>query len=212
MNTQTKFKTAAELRELYPQSSDAFEYYAVSTILPLTEAYEDLEKACEEVFQLRRIQGMTVAETMREIVKERDQLKAVYGVVCVHHNDAARQGMKCPICLEVENAKLKAQLEAERELRIMQLAGVSTASIQNTEASVKGRITSENPYYTTAYADTCRAIDREMKLRQQLTELQADKEKLASHIKSGHCFYADCLCENCVSVIKIIDSARKETK
>jgi septal ring factor EnvC (AmiA/AmiB activator) len=67
-----------------------------------------------------------------------------------------------------ECEKLRAQLIEERELRVMQLAAITTASLQNTEESLKERITSGNPYYSEAYAHACRAVDREMALRREL--------------------------------------------
>lgn len=63
-----------------------------------------------------------------------------------------------------------------REQHNMELAGISTASIQNTPSSIKGRITRDNPYWTVAYGDVCVAVDREMKLR---AELEAAKKELA---------------------------------
>jgi hypothetical protein len=71
--------------------------------------------------------------------------------------------------LSAENERLRAELENH----IMQLAAISTASIQNTEASAADRITAQNPYYSTAYADVCRAIDREMALRAELAKAEA---------------------------------------
>ncbi len=47
---------------------------------------------------------------------------------------------------------------------IMRLAAISTASIQNTETSVAERIGPGHPYYTVAYGDVCRAVDREMRI------------------------------------------------
>ena len=63
--------------------------------------------------------------------------------------------------LKLENAELK-------ELRIMNLAGISTASFQNTRESTKERITKDNPYWTAAYDDVCRTVDREINLRESL--------------------------------------------
>lgn len=65
---------------------------------------------------------------------------------------------------------LRAQLSAERELRLMQLAACSTTAIQNTASSVADRIGADNPYYTVAYGDVCTAVDREMALREQLAQ------------------------------------------
>jgi hypothetical protein len=55
-----------------------------------------------------------------------------------------------------------------QELHTMQLAAIMTASIQNTDNTIKNRISRDSPYWTQAYADVCRAVDREMKLRKAL--------------------------------------------
>jgi hypothetical protein len=60
-----------------------------------------------------------------------------------------------------------------REFVTMQLAAISTAAIQNTEETKKHRITRESPYWTVAYADTCAAVDREMKHRGEAELLRA---------------------------------------
>lgn len=62
------------------------------------------------------------------------------------------------------------QLRAENENHVMQLAAIMTASMQNTESTVKDRIDRSNPYWTVAYQDVCTAVDREMKLRAELAE------------------------------------------
>ena len=71
------------------------------------------------------------------------------------------------VLMTTENAALKKEVEEERELHSMQLAAISTASIQNTETTIKDRITPSNPYSSTAYFDVCKAIDREINLRTQ---------------------------------------------
>lgn len=92
----------------------------------------------------------------------------------------------CPTCAEEEArsllheiANLRARCERlERrlaeveELHLMQLAGISTATFQNTKTSIKDRIGPDNPYYTVAYGDVCRAIDREMEWRAKADQLQ----------------------------------------
>ena len=74
--------------------------------------------------------------------------------------------------LKREAQEKDAALAEERELRIMQLAAISTASIQNTETTIKDRIDPENPYYSMAYGDTCRAVDREMEHRAEIERLK----------------------------------------
>lgn len=77
--------------------------------------------------------------------------------------------------LRADNARLVGELKELQELHNMQLAGISTASLQNTESTVKDRINRDNPYWTVAYGDVCVAVDREMKHR---NDLQRHKDAL----------------------------------
>ena len=61
--------------------------------------------------------------------------------------------------------QLETELNEARESEIMKLAAISTASLQNSEKTVKDRISADNPYYSTAYQDVCDAVDREITLR-----------------------------------------------
>lgn len=60
----------------------------------------------------------------------------------------------------------------QEETHTMQLAAISTASMQNTESTVKDRIGNDNPYWSVAYEDTCKAVDREMRHRDKAKELR----------------------------------------
>lgn len=71
--------------------------------------------------------------------------------------------------LERENAEL-------RERHLLQLAAISTATLQNTVSARADRITPDNPYYTVAYGDVCRAVDREMELRAAVFDLAVTVE------------------------------------
>lgn len=66
---------------------------------------------------------------------------------------------------------LEKQIKESTELHNMQLVAVMTASMQNTRNSIKDRIGKANPYWSQAYADTCTAVDREIKLREELSAL-----------------------------------------
>lgn len=46
----------------------------------------------------------------------------------------------------------------------MQLVAIMTATLQNTESTIKERLPKDHEYWTVAYGDVCRAIDREMEL------------------------------------------------
>mgnify|MGYP001571697844 FL=1 len=78
----------------------------------------------------------------------------------------------CQICGRVTHCsdctKLRAELEELKELNTMQLTGILTAVMQNTVDSSKERIAAGNPYWTVAYGEVCRAVDREIKLRAEL--------------------------------------------
>jgi hypothetical protein len=70
------------------------------------------------------------------------------------------------------------------ELHTMKLAAIMTASIQNTEESIKGRIGRDNPYWTVAYDDVCKAVDREMGLRREVEFLRLElKEARAEQVR-----------------------------
>jgi hypothetical protein len=53
-------------------------------------------------------------------------------------------------------------LEEEKELRLMQLAAISTAAMCNTRETMKSHtIDFPNPYCTVAYKDVVKAIERD---------------------------------------------------
>jgi hypothetical protein len=65
------------------------------------------------------------------------------------------------------------ELRAKIELLDMQAAACMTACFQNTEQSSRARIDRSNPYWTQAYDDVCKTVDREMKHRNEAALLQA---------------------------------------
>jgi GTPase Era involved in 16S rRNA processing len=75
--------------------------------------------------------------------------------------------------LNEENKKLKSELEAAKELHNMQLAAISTASIQNTSETIADRINKDSPYWSWSYRDTCVAVDREMRERARAEAAEA---------------------------------------
>lgn len=108
---------------------------------------------------------MSIEEMWEEIEKlraERDELRRIVGL---------HQPQLCDE-IRLERDKLLAEVERLRELHTMQLAGIMTASMQNTDSTVKDRIDRSNPYWTQAYEDVCAAVDREMKLRAEVERLR----------------------------------------
>ncbi len=80
---------------------------------------------------------------------------------------------------------LAAEVERLEDLHRMQLAGISTATLQNTVASTADRILKDNPYWTIAYGDVCTAVDREIAQRvraeaaeARVAELEAQNARL----------------------------------
>lgn len=84
--------------------------------------------------------------------------------------------------LRSQNTALEAKLKELEELHTMELAAVSTASIQNTPSTITDRIAREHPYWSVAYSDTCRAVDREVKLIAKVSALEAILEQ-SQHVK-----------------------------
>lgn len=59
-----------------------------------------------------------------------------------------------------------------REFYQMQLAAISTVSMQNTHQTVKGRVLKDTPYWTVAYGDVCRRVDSEIYFRERCEQLE----------------------------------------
>ena len=57
------------------------------------------------------------------------------------------------------------------EILRMQLVACMTAAVQNTEETRTDRIDRGNIYWSQAYEDVCRAVDREISLRQKLAAI-----------------------------------------
>lgn len=57
--------------------------------------------------------------------------------------------------------------DKEIETLHLQAAACMTATIQNTRESAKERILRDHPYWTQAYADICRSVDREIEERER---------------------------------------------
>jgi len=69
------------------------------------------------------------------------------------------------------------EFEITEEIAI-RLAAISTATLQNTDRTIQDRIDKSNPYWTVAYGDVCRAVDREMSIRKAYTAKCREVEEL----------------------------------
>jgi hypothetical protein len=90
------------------------------------------------------------------------------------------------------------------ELHTMQLAAIMTASIQNTNESAAARIDRSNPYWTVAYDDVCKAVDREMGHRRELEFLKAEHKDVTEALKDCSTRH-DMLVERSVGAMQIAE-------
>lgn len=107
-----------------------------------------------------------------------DYLAAIVTLKLKHNRDAELNNSLLKQMQEqvVIIAKLQEELERER----MRLAGCGVAAMSNTPETVKERITPDNPYYSASYGDVCRAVDREMKLQEEVRVLREALESIAN--------------------------------
>ncbi len=95
--------------------------------------------------------------------------------------EAAKRGKA-----EAEKSNAESTLaakEAELELERMRAAAMMTATLQNTESTIKDRITRDNPYWSQGYADVCAAVDREIRLRSENQSLRQRVEGLSKGLR-----------------------------
>jgi hypothetical protein len=91
--------------------------------------------------------------------------------------------MICQACFEsVKDCLARSEeacrkIQEEKYIANMKLCAVSVNASHNTREAIKGRLRPEHPYWSTAYADVCNAIDREMALREELEKLKAKTGK-----------------------------------
>jgi hypothetical protein len=107
--------------------------------------------------------------------------------------DEARELRAALEALQAENAKLKEELERER----MRLAACGVAALENTKNCVNTRISKDNPYYSESYSTVCRAVDEEIRLRDENTAQVARIAELKSAVKANHDHHIEYDDENC---------------
>lgn len=136
------------------------------------KALQDRDKKIERLSQSalsRRV------ELQQEKIEELRKELSETGSICSAHQTIDPECDTCNVSIKIITEEeyrdfkdLEAKLKEAEEKRVMELAGISTASIQNTVKSIKERIGKSNPYWTVAYGDVCIAIDREIYLRAKL--------------------------------------------
>jgi predicted nucleic acid-binding Zn-ribbon protein len=129
----------------------------------LREAFVTMEKAANEreaenannaglleVIERQGVEAEAMQQRFNEVVEQRDEAR--------YKLDQLRQ-----IHPETVEGRFRKEVEAER----MRLVACGVAAMQNTPELVKERIGPEHPYYSASYGDVCRAVDREIALRQR---------------------------------------------
>lgn len=115
--------------------------------------------------------------------------EAVFAIIteaCISYHSRKCESLRLQLedtrtCLALqETLRKKAEAEVAElcELHNMQLAAIMTASIQNTEDTIKDRIGPGHDYATVAYSDVCQAVNREMRERTRAEKAEAEVEKL----------------------------------
>ena len=69
-----------------------------------------------------------------------------------------------------DEAPLIDDKDREIETLRIQLAACGVAARQNTESTIKDRLTQDSPYWSGSYQDVCNAVDREMIWRRRKLE------------------------------------------
>ena len=119
----------------------------------------------------------TLQQVAAEIRAEAHDCRMRSEIACQKENDwHAAQFEQWADTLTALAAQQDEALEVER----MRLAACTAAALGNTPASVAERIQPGHPYWTATYGDVCRAVDREMALR----EAQQDEHAIRAALEA----------------------------
>jgi hypothetical protein len=100
----------------------------------------------------------------------------------------------------IEHSRL-VKAETDIETLRMQLAGCGVAALMNTRESAKNRIDRANPYWSASYEGVCRAVDREIDLRENLAvAVEALRTHRSKQTLRG---LYECDCELCMALARI---------
>ncbi len=130
------------------------------------------EEALRSVNRLPMYQTVTVEEFgLTEVAPPEGLVQSLDSLN--HENVELRKALR-DVHAEADNAArvFEARIARLEEQHRMEMAAVMTATVQNTESSKADRIGRDNPYWTLAYDDVCRSVDREITLRNHRDNLQ----------------------------------------
>ena len=112
----------------------------------------------KDLIELKRVRKVAAEEI--------DRLTTANRIMCEHYNTISR--------LLAEERKTVERLTGDLETERLRLAGCGVAAIQNTVASREDRILPESPYWSASYGDVCKAVDREIALREENARLASN--------------------------------------
>lgn len=191
-------KQHLEFQMLWSLLPEIENQYQERLVVHLREKFATLQKQCKELHEWKE-----------SAMKEMSEWKAqdIGGILELQlGSHIAPQVLPAIKKLKDERDSLRTRADQERELHTMQLAAIMTASIQNTESTIKDRIGSEHPYCTVAYQDVCRAIDREIRERTRAEAAEAEVAELKKryphmcrdeHQQIGHADSSHEMCPLC---------------
>jgi len=126
----------------------------------------EIAESCPEDFSVKE-----TVDALRAKVAELEQDLEVYKDLYAQKKEVYALSVKRENELVGRIAELEQELDRER----MRLAACGVAAMANTTTTVAQRIGPDHPYYSASYGDVCRAVDREMDLRAQLTAERASR-------------------------------------
>lgn len=122
---------------------------------------------------------MTAEERAREWIRWFDSIPYYDEEDWITHWNKENQAYDILRDLLAELEQVKNDLERTR----VQLAGCGVAAMQNTEKSRKERAKPGDYGYSASYGDVCRAVDREMKLWDELEQAKQETEDLCTELE-----------------------------
>jgi len=133
-------------------------------------AVEDLQRACSCLYiAVEDAIARDVDQKATAVIKEIEMLRAANEAAVSQEQISRVEANR----LRGERDEAIAQAKQEEEKLRMMLVAVMTASMQNTETTIKDRIDQNHLYWSQAYADVCVAVDREMRERGRAEKAEA---------------------------------------
>jgi len=116
-----------------------------------------------------------LSETVKELEEGNRSLFQEKGLIKIDNDFNKTYLESAELLIAVLEKKVK-KLGNEAEYERLRLAACGVAALQNTDETVKERITFENEYFSGSYQQVCDAVDREIKLITENASLKKQVE------------------------------------